>query len=103
MASVAAVVPDTFYWRSPITYPTCSIPHPAAPPIVALDAIVVEESFLICLSAAYFDPKDSKMCDFSSAQLAVYYNPHSHIFYRFSIALLARQVYLDVPLHLFIP
>ena len=41
--------------------PSCSTQPPAASPTAILDTILVEESLLVRLSEAYFDPADSEI------------------------------------------
>ena len=77
--------------------PACSTPSPAASPSETLYAILGTESFLVRLSAALFDPNDSKMRKFT--QLARTTNPHFHIIYKLFVALLARQIHPDAPLY----
>ena len=81
--------------------PSCSIPSPAASPTATLDTILVQKSFLVRLSAAYFDPADSEIHKFT--QLARTANPHFFIIHKFSVALLVQQVNLEVSLQLIIP
>ena len=81
--------------------PSCSTPSPIASPIATLVTILVEEPFLVRLSAAYFDLADSEM-----HKITQFYGStgsHFHIIHKFSVALLARQVHLDAPLQFFIP
>ena len=57
---------------------------------------MVGESFLVHLSVAWLNSEDSEMREFS--QLARSDDPHFRIIYKFSVALLAKQVHSDAPL-----
>ena len=62
--------------------PSCITLYPAASPTATLDTILVEKSFLLRLSAAYFDPDYSEIRKF--IHLARFSDPHFHIVYRIS-------------------
>ena len=69
--------------------------------IATLVTILVEEPFLVRLSAAYFDLADSEMHKITQFDGST--GSHFHIIHKFSVALLARQVHLNAPLQFFIP
>ena len=54
------MVPDTLSWHPPMD-PSCSTLSPAASPTATPDTILVEESFLVRLSAAYFNASNSEI------------------------------------------
>ena len=92
------MVLDTLSEHIPIKDPSNSTSHPADPPTTTLYNVWVEKSFLVRLSAAYFDPENSKIPKF--AQLSRFNDPHFRIFHKFSAVLLARQVHLEAYLQL---
>ena len=80
--------------------PSCSTSSLATSPTATLDTTLVEESFLVCFSAVYFDPADFEICKFT--QLARCADPYFYIIHKLSVALLARQVHPNALLQLVI-
>ena len=71
----------------PIKDQIFSTPHLAASPIATLCIILVQESFLVWLSAACFDLANSEICKFN--KLTRFASPYFHFIHKFSVALLA--------------
>ena len=94
------MVPDILSQWPPVG-PSCSIPFSTASSSATLDTILVYETLMVRLSVAYFDPLGSKTGRFT--QMDRFSDRHFFIIHKFSVAMLARQVHLDIHLQLIIP